>query len=88
MNSTVVSFSPLRWVGEVDGYLELLDQTLLPTETRLLTIRDVEALFEAIRSLRVRGAPAIGIAAVPVTWSLALLATHGFLVRPMVPKDL
>lgn len=62
-NSAVVSFSPLRWVGEVDGYLELLDQTLLPTETRLLTIRDVDLLFEAIRSLRVRGAPAIGIAA-------------------------
>jgi len=53
----------LRWVGGVDGHLALLDQTLLPLETRELVCRDVETLVEAIRMLRVRGAPAIGIAA-------------------------
>ena len=41
----------------------LLDQTLLPLEVREIECRDVETVFEAIRSLRVRGAPAIGIAA-------------------------
>ena len=56
-------FTALCWIGDVDGRLELLDQTLLPTEQRYLACRDVDALFEAIRSLRVRGAPAIGIAA-------------------------
>lgn len=30
---------------------------------------------------------AIGIAAIPVTWSLALLASHGFLIRPLAPRD-
>ena len=30
----------------------------------------------------------IGIASIPVAWSLVLLATHGFLVRPMAPRDL
>lgn len=53
----------LRWSGELDGHLVLIDQTRLPTELVEIACRDVEAVFEAIRSLRVRGAPAIGIAA-------------------------
>lgn len=53
----------LRWVGAVDGYLELIDQTLLPVELKYLACRDVATVWEAIKSLRVRGAPAIGIAA-------------------------
>jgi len=53
----------VRWVGGVEGQLALLDQTLLPLETRELVCRDVDTLVEAIRMLRVRGAPAIGIAA-------------------------
>ena len=56
-------FTTLRWLGDVDGHLELLDQTRLPIEVEYLPVRDVDVLFEAIRSLRVRGAPAIGIAA-------------------------
>ena len=39
----------------------ILDQTLLPNETRFLELREAEWLFEAIAALRVRGAPAIGI---------------------------
>lgn len=53
----------IDWVGELDGAVEMIDQTLLPGETKILAIRDVETLWEAIRSLRVRGAPAIGVAA-------------------------
>ena len=56
-------FTTLRWIGGDDGRLELLDQTLLPGEVRYIECCDVETLFEAIRSLRVRGAPAIGVAA-------------------------
>lgn len=63
MDDAASQFTTLRWIGDVDGHLELLDQTLLPTEQRYLACRDVETLFEAIRALRVRGAPAIGIAA-------------------------
>lgn len=51
------------WVGDIDGHLRLLDQTLLPTEIALRDCRTVEEVWEAIRSLRVRGAPAIGVAA-------------------------
>jgi methylthioribose-1-phosphate isomerase len=53
----------LRWIGGIDGFLRLIDQTRLPTEFVEIDCRDVESLWEAIRNLRVRGAPAIGIAA-------------------------
>jgi methylthioribose-1-phosphate isomerase len=53
----------LRWIGGPDGQLVLLDQTRLPTELREVTCRDVRDVWEAIQTLRVRGAPAIGIAA-------------------------
>ena len=52
----------VRWVGGVGGHLELLDQTRLPGEIVWVECRDVATVIEAIRSLRVRGAPAIGIA--------------------------
>lgn len=45
------------------GVLKLLDQTLLPSKTHVVALTDIEEVFEAVRSLRVRGAPAIGGAA-------------------------
>ncbi|MCF0228908.1 MAG: S-methyl-5-thioribose-1-phosphate isomerase [Parasporobacterium sp.] len=42
--------------------LILLDQTLLPNETKYITMDKAEDIWEAIYSLRVRGAPAIGCA--------------------------
>lgn len=53
----------LEWVGDVEGRLRLIDQTLLPLECRTIDCRTPEQVWEAIRSLRVRGAPAIGVAA-------------------------
>ena len=41
----------------------ILDQTLLPNRVEYLTLRTPEEMFDAIRLLRVRGAPAIGICA-------------------------
>ena len=41
----------------------MIDQTRLPVETTTIDCRTVETVWEAIRMLRVRGAPAIGIAA-------------------------
>ncbi len=43
--------------------LVLLDQTLLPNETVVLRLQNRQDIFEAIQKLRVRGAPAIGVAA-------------------------
>jgi methylthioribose-1-phosphate isomerase len=45
------------------GRVALLDQTLLPHEERWIEVGSVEGIVEAIRALRVRGAPAIGITA-------------------------
>jgi methylthioribose-1-phosphate isomerase len=53
----------LRWEGDVDGHLVLLDQTRLPGEVVELHCHTVEELWQAIKRLSVRGAPAIGVAA-------------------------
>ena len=53
----------LKWIGGVDGFLELIDQRRLPAEFIKLQFRTVEQLFEAIQTLAVRGAPAIGVSA-------------------------
>jgi methylthioribose-1-phosphate isomerase len=45
------------------GAVEIIDQTLLPREERIVRLSSLDETAEAIRSLRVRGAPAIGIAA-------------------------
>ena len=43
--------------------LVIIDQTLLPGELKYLSLTKTEDIWEAIRALRVRGAPAIGVAA-------------------------
>src|SRR5881409_3235671 len=45
------------------GTLKLLDQSALPRETRVVVCATVEEVAEAIRSMKIRGAPAIGAAA-------------------------
>ncbi len=50
-------------LSEDGGAVEILDQTLLPNEVKYLRLETSESLFEAIYKLRVRGAPAIGVAA-------------------------
>ena len=52
----VVGWSP-------DGALRILDQRRLPGEVVTRDLRTVEAVVDAIRTLAVRGAPAIGVAA-------------------------
>ena len=43
--------------------LYIIDQTLLPNEEREIELRTIEEMVEAIKKLRIRGAPAIGICA-------------------------
>ena len=54
---------PFQTVDWVDGKIRLIDQTRLPDELVYLNISQVDDLAEAICSLRIRGAPAIGVAA-------------------------
>ncbi|MFQ6034629.1 MAG: S-methyl-5-thioribose-1-phosphate isomerase [Sedimentisphaerales bacterium] len=53
----------VKWIGDVDGYLLLIDQRKLPAEFVKLQCRNVQQLYDAIKTLAVRGAPAIGVAA-------------------------
>lgn len=46
-----------------EDHLRILDQTYLPNREVYSDIRDVGRIWEAIKKMRVRGAPAIGIAA-------------------------
>lgn len=52
-----------RTVAWHKGAVRLIDQTKLPSEVTYVDCKDVECVAEAIKSLRVRGAPAIGITA-------------------------
>ena len=45
------------------GKLRLIDQTLLPEQLKYVELNDTESIFDAIKRLVVRGAPAIGCAA-------------------------
>jgi methylthioribose-1-phosphate isomerase len=53
----------LRWNGDLPGTVRLLEQTLLPLEHKVIEVRTVAEMVDAIRRLAVRGAPAIGVAA-------------------------
>ena len=53
---------PVQTIAWVDGKVRMIDQTQLPERLVTVDIDDVDVLAEAIRVLRVRGAPAIGIA--------------------------
>jgi len=58
--SEIMAMRPMIWE---DNHLLLLDQTLLPASEVWLTIQTYQQVIEAILKMRVRGAPAIGIAA-------------------------
>jgi methylthioribose-1-phosphate isomerase len=64
----------MRTIDWVADAIDLIDQTALPGRVDILHIHDVDALIAAIRSLSVRGAPALGVAG---ALGVALLATDG-----------
>jgi methylthioribose-1-phosphate isomerase len=53
------TFSALKFSG---GNLSVLDQTLLPNKVRYLRLKTYQEVIEAIKQLRIRGAPLIGVA--------------------------
>ncbi len=68
-----------------NGKVRLLDQTKLPEELILLEISDYQGIVKSIKSLAVRGAPAIGVAAafgvVLAVWDADEADRAGFLTR-------
>jgi methylthioribose-1-phosphate isomerase len=67
----VSDFTPLRFK---DGVLELIDQLLLPGREEWIRCETVAQVAEAIRSMQIRGAPAIGCAA---AYGVAIAARTG-----------
>jgi len=53
----------IKWIGDIDGWLELIDQRELPVKFVKIQCRSIEQLYDAIKTLAVRGAPAIGVSA-------------------------
>lgn len=53
----------MRPLDYEDGVLKLIDQTLLPTEKKIVECRTYEDVAKAIVDMIVRGAPAIGVSA-------------------------
>ncbi|EFM10125.1 translation initiation factor, aIF-2BI family [Paenibacillus curdlanolyticus YK9] len=61
--TTASEYAGLQSVIWVGTHLDLLDQRLLPEEVLYLPLETSESVWDAIKHLAVRGAPAIGIAA-------------------------
>ena len=59
---------PIRWQ---DDHLALLDQTRLPQAEEWVHVQNADEAVEAVRQMRVRGAPALGVAA---AYAMALAA--------------
>ena len=72
----MTTIKPIEWLGD---RLMIIDQTRLPQHEVYLELADVHQVAEAIKSLKVRGAPAIGVAA---AYGIALGA------RQIEPHDL
>lgn len=52
------NLEPVRWRS---GALEVIDQTLLPAKLAYVRLRSVEQVGAAIKTMKVRGAPLIGV---------------------------
>jgi len=63
----------MRTIEWKNGIVELIDQTRLPNETVWVKITDYKSMASAIKEMKLRGAPLIGVAA---AYGLALTAFH------------
>ncbi len=59
------------WLDEENDLLMYIDQTLLPNETRICSCKDMTDLYDVIKRLSVRGAPAIGVGAAIGLYAIA-----------------
>jgi methylthioribose-1-phosphate isomerase len=63
MEKTMARFeSKIRTIQWENNYSKMVDQTLFPDEYKYVNITGGQEMFDAIRNMIVRGAPAIGIA--------------------------
>ena len=77
---TASAVTPIRWTEDRTG-LVILDQTRLPQECVEIELRTVQEIFDAIYSLKVRGAPLIGITA---SMAVAALGRQDIMAEPKI----
>ncbi len=78
----------VRAIEWVDGKVVLLDQTRLPFEVAYIECTDYRTVADAIRTLKIRGAPAIGIAAamgVALAGRESIATTHAEFMEDLEP---
>ena len=63
MNDTKKKLPDTVMLDESAPALVIIDQTLLPGELKLISLYSLKEIWDAIKTLKVRGAPAIGVAA-------------------------
>jgi methylthioribose-1-phosphate isomerase len=64
-----LKFHTIKWL---DGELEILDQTLLPAQEKYIRLSNIRQVITAIKTLQLRGAPLIGVAA---AYAIAMAAS-------------
>ena len=74
MATVSLPFRTLAWEGGIDGRFLILDQRRLPREQKEIELATVAAVRDAIKSLAVRGAPALGATA---AYGLVIAARAG-----------
>ena len=61
------------WYDEKSESVKIIDQTRLPFELKIVTLRNLYDVIQAINSMKVRGAPLIGAtAALVFTWLIEI----------------
>lgn len=70
-NKNIMEYETVA-LDETEGTVVIIDQTLLPGRTELIHLKTAQEIWDAIYLLRVRGAPAIGVAAAFGIYVLAL----------------
>lgn len=58
----ILDIETVELIDEISA-LRIIDQTLLPCEVKIIDLKEIKDIWEAIYLLKVRGAPAIGVAA-------------------------
>ncbi len=74
----ITDFRPIYWD---EGKVRLIDQTRLPAEELWLELADYKDVVDAIKQMRIRGAPAIGVAG---AYAMALAAQR---ITDLPPRD-
>lgn len=80
---TILDYETVDLDIETDE-LVIIDQTLLPGKTEIIRLKTAQEIWDAIYFLRVRGAPAIGVAA---AFGIYILAKQIAVEKNMLDKD-